>query len=266
MFVTIFDIKRFAIHDGPGIRTTVFFKGCSLSCQWCHNPESRSSECQYYIKKQKLNGKSFERKETIGKYIEINDLLEEIEKDRIFYEESNGGVTFSGGEPLMQSIALKEISNSCKKIGIHTTLDTTGFIKEEEFKETINDIDLFLYDIKHLVDKVHMEFTGVSNKLILKNLFHLFETKRNVIIRFPVIPDVNTDEKHLGLMAELLVKIRNEQIFRIDLLPYHKIGSDKYKRFGIESYNKKFYEPDEHLMNNLKERFEKTGFEVRIGG
>lgn len=266
MNITIFDIKRFAIHDGPGIRTTVFFKGCPLSCHWCHNPESRSPECHSYIKKQKINGKSFEREETIGKSIEINGLLEEIEKDRIFYEESKGGVTFSGGEPLLQSGALKEISKSCKEKGIHTTLDTTGYANEKEFMDAIENIDLFLYDIKHLDDEVHKEFTGVSNKLILKNLNSLYKNNKNTIIRFPVIPNVNVDAEHLEMMADFLGRIRSEYISKIDLLPYHKIGSDKYKRFGIESYNKMFHEPENELLFSLKERFEKTGFKVKIGG
>ena len=166
----IFDIKRFAVHDGPGIRTSVFLKGCPCSCRWCHNPESIKPYPQKISKTISLDGKTFKKEEFIGSSMCVFDVMSEIRKDKIFYDESGGGVTFSGGEPLMQSEFLLELLKECKNENIHTTVDTSGFVNEGKLLEIIDYVDLFLYDLKLINNELHKKYTGVSNKMILQNI------------------------------------------------------------------------------------------------
>jgi len=156
----IFDIKRFAVHDGPGIRTTFFLKGCPLNCWWCHNPESISKGI-FFDKKQNV---------AIGKKYSVQDILIEAEKDRIFFDESDGGITLSGGEPLLQYEFTLEIVKELHQAGFHVSLDTTGYTSEKRISEIAEYVDLFLFDLKHLNDSLHKKFTGVSNIQILNNL------------------------------------------------------------------------------------------------
>ncbi len=187
----IFDIKRFAIHDGPGIRTTIFFKGCPLECWWCHNPESRNPEQETVIREHKLNGEVFEIREVTGRRMSVSEVLREIEKERMFMDESGGGVTLSGGEPLMQPAFCLALLRECRSAGIHTTLDTTGCVSKKIMTEVMAFVDLFLYDLKHMQENIHKKYTGVGNKLILKNLKFLHESGKNIILRLPVVPGVN---------------------------------------------------------------------------
>ncbi len=193
----IFDIKRFAIHDGPGIRTSIFFKGCPLSCWWCHNPES----CKTGI--QELDFE-FKGSKTLGWGTTPKQLLEEVEKDRAFFDESNGGVTFTGGEPLMQADFVAETAALFKKHELHLALDTTGYAKQEKFKKVVDQMDLVLYDLKHMNDAKHYKFTGVGNQLILKNLEYLIQKDKEIHIRFPMMPDLNDDEQNLDEMLQYL--------------------------------------------------------------
>ena len=173
----IFNIKKYALHDGPGIRTTVFFKGCALSCWWCHNPEgiSQSIELSCGIP---------------GREVSVTELVNELKKDWIFYEESNGGITISGGEPLMQPEFLLHLMEKIHSVmDVSVTLDTSGFAPWKTIEKIKDKIDLFLYDIKLLDDELHQKYTGVSNKLILKNFEKLDKEGRNLIIRFPIIPE-----------------------------------------------------------------------------
>ncbi|OYT13869.1 MAG: hypothetical protein B6I19_02890 [Bacteroidetes bacterium 4572_114] len=164
----VFDIKRFAIHDGPGIRTTIFLKGCPLKCWWCHNPESQDIKTFTDVKTIVLDGAPFEKQEEIGKLMSVEELLEIIEKESVFYDESGGGVTFSGGEPLLQHEFLLEILKALKQKNIHTTVDTCGFAKWEIFEQIIDYTDLFLYDLKHIDQKKHKLFTGADNKQMIQ--------------------------------------------------------------------------------------------------
>ena len=182
----IFNIQRFAIHDGPGIRTTVFFKGCPLRCWWCHNPESHK------ILPEKFDGCNLRRgfdqsfsmnKDEIGKEISVDELMNEIVKDRVFYEESGGGVTFSGGEPLMQPEFLIESLKECKALGIHSAVDTSGYTSEGVIDRVSSYADLFLFDLKLMNDDVHEKYTGVSNQIILKNLIELDQLGKKIIIK-----------------------------------------------------------------------------------
>ncbi len=194
----IFDIKRYAIHDGPGIRTTVFLKGCAASCWWCHNPESQTTEIEQAVRKNRLDDCVIEEIEMIGKKMTVREVLIEIKKDRVYFDESGGGVTFSGGEPLLQENFLRELLIACRQDGIHTTLDTTGYASEDVFNSIIDHVDLFLYDIKFIDDNLHQKFTGVSNMTILNNLITLVKMNKSVRLRLPVIPEMTDSIKNIN--------------------------------------------------------------------
>jgi len=213
----IFDIKRYAIHDGPGIRTTVFFKGCPMRCPWCHNPESQKKEPE-----------KIGENEIIGEVKTVQDVMQEIEKDIPFYDESRGGVTFSGGEPLFQPDFLKALLSECKKKEIHTTLDTTGCIEPEIFDSIIDDVDLFFYDIKFMDEKKHFQYTGTSNRSVIENLKSLIKKGKKVIIRFPVIPGITDKEENIKAIGKFIFTFNS--IEEIDLLPYHNTAEGKYRR------------------------------------
>lgn len=182
----IYDIKHYAIHDGPGIRQTIFFKGCSLACWWCHNPESMDPKPFSFIKIIKSGGnKCQEKKETVGEYFTVDELLAEIEKDILFYEESGGGVTFSGGEPFVQFPFLVEMLMACRNKDIHTCVDTSGQVAKEKLLKVAELCDLFLFDIKHIDSEMHKKYTGIGNELILSNLKMLDEMGQKIWIRLP---------------------------------------------------------------------------------
>ena len=263
--VNIFDIKRFAVHDGPGIRTTVFLKGCPLRCWWCHNPESQAKEPFTIDIERKVNGKSVAGKKTYGEQIESADLMDTILRDRHFYEESGGGVTFSGGEPLMQLKELDELLKASKQNGLHTAVDTSGFAKREQFERIVDTTDLFLYDLKHMDPELHKKYTGVDNVLIHANADFLLERGANIIFRIPVIPEVNTSVEEVARMIGFL-KERKEHLNEVHLLPYHRIAENKYFRLRMKQPLQKLKEPDQSYMEQLKAEFEKSGLEVVIGG
>jgi len=295
----IFDIKRFAVHDGPGIRTTVFLKGCPLSCWWCHNPEGiydkkeiifydyKCMSCgkcidvcsQNAIKKIKNNnvrnyniciscGQCVEicptaSQQFIGQRITVEDIIKNIEKDVIYFESSSGGVTFSGGEPIMQPVFLKETLKFCKKMHIHTALDTSGYANREIFNSISKDIDLFLYDLKIINDRQHKKYTGVSNKLIIKNLETLVKKRRNVVLRFSLIPKITTTEENIKNVLNFISTLKG--IDRIDVIPFHNV-KEKYIRIGKKYKMNNTKSPNVDEINNIKEKFEQRGFNVKIGG
>ncbi len=260
----IFDIKRFAVHDGPGIRTTVFFKGCLAHCWWCHNPESQSSEIQSVKKTNKLEDLIFEELETEGRLISVEELFTEIKKDAVYFDESDGGVTFSGGEPLMQPEFLASILKLCKQENIHTTLDTTGYCTPEIIQSIFNYVDLFLYDLKIIDEKLHQKYTGLSNVQILNNLKFLQNKKKNIIIRFPIIPNVNDTMANINQLLGFLNL--NNGISEINILPFHKIANHKYSRFQIENKMNKSKEPSNEEIDTIKNTFESKGFKVSVEG
>jgi pyruvate formate lyase activating enzyme len=263
--VTIFDIKRFAVHDGPGIRTTVFMKGCPLRCWWCHNPESQAVEPFTIDIERKVNGKSVAGKKTYGEKMEISALMDIILRDRNFYEESGGGVTFSGGEPLRQIEELSELLEASKGNGLHTTVDTSGFARRELFERILPFTDLFLYDLKHMDPELHLKYTGVDNKLIQSNADYLLEQRANLIFRIPVIPGVNTSGEEVSRMLNFLDE-RADLMKEVHLLPYHHIADNKYFRLRMKQELPDVKEPDQAFMEQLKSEFEKSGLEVIIGG
>jgi len=252
----VFDIKRFAIHDGPGIRTSLFFKGCPLKCWWCHNPESCATGLQEL---------SFEFKgsRTLGWETTAVDLLKEVEKDRLFYDESGGGITFTGGEPLMQASFLKETALLFKKNDLHLTLDTTAFSSAKVFSESIQLMDLLLVDVKHMNEAKHFEYTGVSNKPIFRNLEVAVDMGKEIHIRFPMIPGFNDDDENIESMIDYLRDLK--KIKRIHVLPYHRIAEEKYKNLKLENKMLGVKEPSENKVNYITEKFKKHGFEVHVG-
>ncbi|HJZ39341.1 MAG TPA: glycyl-radical enzyme activating protein [Bacteroidales bacterium] len=261
----IFDIKRFSVNDGPGIRTTIFFKGCPLSCRWCHNPESKSGDPQEIEVIRRLHGREYCMKEIAGRTVSVEEVLQEIEKESVFHETSGGGVTFSGGEPLMQPEFLLRLLDECRKRGIHTCLDTCGYCEGVLFKEFITKTDLFLFDVKVLDGEKHIRYTGVDNSLILSNLFQLDAAGNNYIIRMPVIPGINDDHANIVAMKELLHRLKNPAK-EMHLLPYHPLAKNKLRRLGMEDKMNPVPEIDESKLHNLALELEQTGYRVVIGG
>ncbi len=260
----IFDIKHFAVHDGPGIRQTIFFKGCPLNCWWCHNPESQAANPEKFVKINKLDGKEFRKKITVGYKIAVNELFKIISGDQVFFEESGGGVTFSGGEPLMQADFLYEIAKLCKQNNIHTCIDTTGYASEKTIKKITEVIDVFLYDIKLIDNELHKKYTGAPVTGIIRNLKCLDQNKKNVVLRFPVIPGITNTEKNLSEIKSFIKSLKN--INQIDILPYHNISNGKYERFKKENKMSSAQALPDKDMNILKAEFESIGFNVSIGG
>lgn len=250
----IFDIQRMSSVDGPGIRTTVFFKGCNLRCLWCHNPEGFERKPQMLFYKDKcigcgkcktvcsnalqrcdLCGKctvycEAEARRICGKEYTVDELFAEIKKDKRFYENSGGGVTFSGGECMLQIDFLVEIMKKCKENGIATAVDTAGNVSWTHFQKILPYTDLFLYDVKCYSDDLHKKLTGVSNLLILENLKRL-SACANVIARIPVIPNINDDMAEMQRIKRFLQDI---SIKDVQILPYHGFGEKKYEALGLK--------------------------------
>ncbi len=267
----IFDIERNSFVDGPGIRTTVFFKGCNLHCAWCHNPESQSPKPQMMFYKNKCTGcgKCKEKcphnlefcdlcgrctiycphdaREICGREYTLDEVLQEILKDKIFYENSGGGVTFSGGECMLQIDFLGEILKKCKENGIHTAVDTAGNVPWEYFEKIIPYTDMFLYDVKAFSKDLHKKGTGVDNELILENLKKLSQ-KADIIIRIPVIGGFNDSIDEMKRIAEFLSTIKFR---KAELLPYHSMGEHKYDALCMK--HKNYSVPNMKEIKNLFE-------------
>jgi len=298
----IFDIKHYAIHDGPGIRTTIFFKGCPLNCGWCHNPEGinpapeiffRSSRCNegchsclevcpqdaltktmhshISIDRTKCNFCglcesvcSFGALELVGKKMTVSEILREIEKDRIFYEESGGGATLSGGEPFSDQVFLKALLDRLSSKNIHVVIDTSGFFIYEKFSHLIEKVDMFLFDIKIMDPQKHKKYTGRSNELIHDNLSNITKAGKPVAVRIPLIADINDDEKNIKETCEFLRKLDN--IIRVHVLPYHKGGETKRRRFGRPESASGYKAPSEEKIEVLRKIILGYGFSVKVGG
>lgn len=240
MIGSIFEIVNGSCVDGPGLRTTIFFKGCNMRCKWCHNPESwENKPCRL-----EKNGKEY----CCGEIVSVEELVSKVLKYRNYFGE-NGGVTLSGGECMLQSDFIAEFLKELKEYNIHTVIDTAGNVDWKEFEKVIPYTDLFLYDVKCYSEDLHKELTWVSNKRILNNLIKLSKIA-DVIVRIPIIPSVNTSEKELNNISLFLEKLRLKDI---ELLPYHSLGEDKYKQLGIEFHN--FIVPTKKEMEYYKSFF-----------
>jgi pyruvate formate lyase activating enzyme len=223
----IFSIEEFAIHDGPGIRTTIFLKGCPLRCTWCHNPEGILPEPQYMDKR---TGRVL-----CGYEISSSELAGMMLRNKSFFEMNEGGITLSGGEPLYQPEFVIDLLKKVKPI--HTAIETSGYASSKVFKEIIEVVDLVLFDIKHTDPEVHKKYTGVDNKIILKNFSYLKRTGKKFIVRIPLIPTVNDTEENMKNILSIIKGTKS--LIRVELLPYHKTAGAKYEMIG-EKYNPLF--------------------------
>ncbi len=261
----VFDMKRFAVHDGPGIRTTIFLKGCPLRCAWCHNPESISPKAEVRHKQIKLDGKTFTQEEIIGKEMSVEEAVKEVLKDKKYWEHSEGGVTISGGEPLLQADYTIALLKALKAENIHTCLDTCAYAPQEVVEEAAKYTDLFLFDVKSINDENHQNFTERSNQKILSNLKVLLAGGSQVHIRVPVIPGVNNEASHTQEYIQFLLPYQ-DKIKQIDLLPFHNTAKHKYKKESMpEIYEKAQSMSNEDLIP-MQETFIAQGFTTKIGG
>ena len=271
----VFDIQRFSVHDGPGIRTTVFMKGCPLRCRWCHNPEGLSPKLQLQFfedkcvgcgscgKREKLSDAERCNTEALtvcGRELDESDVISEVLKDRIFYSD-NGGITLSGGECLLQADFVASVLSLAKAEGLHTAIDTCGCVNWGDIEKTLDFCDLYLYDIKCLDPTLHKEYTGVDNSLIIENLKRLSACGKDIWIRVPVIPDFNNNEAEMKAIAELVSTLSS--VKQVTLMPYHTLGASKYKTLGLEyKFDTEKRISDEELFG-FRKIFEEKG--IRIG-
>jgi len=296
----VFDIKKYAIHDGPGIRTTVFFKGCPLNCQWCQNPESwkrqpelgfrtgrcvRCGQCVEICTRQattltedqpvtdaskcNLCGECVEAcmagaREIIGREMTVSEVMVEVEKDVVFYDESRGGVTFSGGEPLMQPEFLLALLNQSQTQGIHTAVDTSCYAEPQIIETVANKTDLFLCDLKHMDSNMHERFTGVGNTLILDNIKRLSESGKKIVIRIPVIPGFNDDQANIEATGKFAASLPG--VTGIDILPYNRGGNEKSARLSADIKLMQTETPNGEQINSITKVLNNYGLEVKIGG
>jgi pyruvate formate lyase activating enzyme len=298
----LFDIKRYSINDGPGIRVTVFFKGCPLACKWCHNPESISFKTEKLYNKSKcigcgtcvktcpegaltltkdngivtdlskckLNGQCAlvcptKAIEMSGRDYSTAEVMKEIIRETNIMDSSGGGVTFSGGEPMMYPSALKELLIACGKEGIHRAIDTAGYVKQTVFEEITPYNDLFLYDLKHMDSGVHKEYTGVPNELILSNLKWIASVETEYYVRIPLVKGVNTGEKNIQETMEFLLSLKRKPSL-VGLLPYHNIASAKYDKLGRLFDADGMSEPSKDEMAHIVELFRSNGLNALVGG
>ncbi len=252
----IYNIQRFSIHDGEGIRTIIFMKGCPLHCIWCCNPESQSIDpeilflrdkcifCQNCVQNCPMDFLEIDRKrcrkcgmcsrvcpadakKISGKYVTVEDLLKEIEKDRVFYRNSNGGVTISGGEPTMQYDFVAELLRQCHMHDIHTAIETCGYSEQKNLMKVMEHVDEIFFDLKHMDSEKHKALTGVTNKSILENAIKVAGTGKKVTFRIPLVPNCNDEKDNILKTGEFVSKITNDNI-SIEILPYHRLGEMKF--------------------------------------
>lgn len=295
----VFDIQRFSVHDGPGIRTIVFLKGCPLRCRWCSNPESQHKESQLMFVEQNCigckrcteacptNALSFNPKFNLdynkcdmngkcvdvcysealsfsGQHQTVEQVIDELEKDNIHYRRSGGGITLSGGEPLSQPEYAVELLKACKAKGWHTAIETTAFTSESVLERALPWLDLVLLDIKHTDDRKHQEFVGQSNQKILRNAKYIGQFGIPIIVRVPVIPTFNDEVYEIQDIASFAKSIRG--VKELHLLPYHRLGENKYGYLNYDYRMKDIEPPTNEEMKNLQKVVEEKGLICKIGG
>lgn len=267
----IFDIKRYSINDGPGIRLTIFFKGCPLNCVWCHNPEGIKKEREKLHNRQKCikcGGCADEcptgALQISGEELSVDEIMKEIKKESIVFDQSGGGVTFCGGEPLIHRKMLMELLDRCGDLRIHRAVDTCLFASEDVVREVAGKCELILADLKHMDPKKHKEFTGQTNELILSNIRMLAEEGYNFIVRIPLIEGVNADEDNIKASAEFLASLPGAKERRVELLPYHNVGAGKHSRMGstYNPLNIPMEKPSSETISRCKSIFKEFGIEA----
>lgn len=301
MISLIFDVKRYAISDGPGIRIAIYFKGCPLRCKWCHNPESQLPKIQKLYTASKCIGAQdcieicpenaltltpegiitdgekctlcalcadacpTKAIEMSGKVYEADELMQLIERERVHIDQSGGGVTFSGGEPLMHADFLLEMLKKCGENGLHRAVDTCGYSSEKILLEVAKHTDLFLFDLKLMNSDQHKKWTGKDNKLILSNLKALAKTGVEINIRIPLTKNVNTNENELLEMAGFIAGLQGKKPL-VSLLPYHNIAAHKYEKLGSKYEEFDMAEPTNEDLNRAEQIFNQFGIATEIGG
>jgi pyruvate formate lyase activating enzyme len=302
----VFNIQRYSLHDGPGIRTTVFLKGCPLRCWWCHNPEGMSPEPEIVVAEGRciacgrcheacpqgdasqgqpqssMHGNGAvpvatcvrcgscvdacptQARQFLGRRMTVGEVVREIEKDHIFYDESHGGVTFSGGEPFAQSAFLLELLRACRDREIHTAVDTTGFTSSETLLAAARWTDLFLYDIKVMDDARHRKYTGVSNAMILDNLKLLGHEHRNIWVRVPIVPGINDADEDLAAAIRFAASVPG--VKQVNLLTYHHTGAYKFSRLGRPYQAESIVPPDAEFFGRAATRLQSLGVPIVVGG
>jgi pyruvate formate lyase activating enzyme len=297
----VFDIKRYALHDGPGIRTTVFLKGCPLACAWCHNPEGLRCSPEVVYRHDRCLGcgacvslchrsaltltaagvlRDAERclgcgscasacpalaRERVGRSFSVSQVVAEVLKDQLFYDESGGGVTFSGGEPLSQPDFLLALLEACGGHAIHRCVDTSGYAPWEILSSVAAHTDLFLYDLKHVDNQAHKSATGVGSDRILDNLRRLGELGAAVIVRYPLIPGFNDDAATIGRVCDLVATLPGTMA-RLHLLPYHDFQMAKYRRFGRPYAGHTIASEPTRPVAEVAQQIRAAGLTVKIGG
>jgi len=252
----IFDIQKFSVHDGPGIRTIVFLKGCVLRCKWCCNPESQ----EYAIQNLTTGGKT----KICGRDVTVREVMEEVLKDYPFYRRSGGGLTLSGGESLCQPDFAVALLKAAKANSISTAMESTGYADTEVLDRYLEYLDYFLMDIKHIDSDKHEKFTGKRNEKILENARYIAKHAKNLVIRVPVIPTFNQTPEEIAQIAEFASSLPN--VTKLHLLPYHRLGLDKYAGLGRKYELEHITPPTDEHMNMLKTIVEEHGLECQIGG
>jgi pyruvate formate lyase activating enzyme len=301
----VFNIQKYSIHDGPGIRTTVFLKGCPLNCWWCHNPESRSPEPEVHRKEARCVrcGQCFEAcpqrgdegsgdasetveclrcgacvqacpteaRQMVGRRMSVDDVMSSVLQDRIFYDDSGGGVTFSGGEPLMQPEFLAGLLRRCRQESLHTAVDTCGFAPRDQLLSLAELTDLVLYDLKTVDERLHEESTGTSNRMILENLQALSRAHNHIWVRIPIIPGYNDDSRQLDAAARLITELPG--VTQVNLLPYHNLHDHKLatpgntaNASGGPGNHQKIPAPTPEHLVELADIFRAQGLNTKIEG
>lgn len=302
----IANVQKYNMHDGPGVRTLVFFKGCPLRCKWCSNPENLQKRYKVMYKRSacvdcgacvevcpvgihsisKVTGEHEVNQEIecigcrkceeacaygalsiSGEVRTISEIMEIIEEDRAFYDLSGGGVTVGGGDPLMQHDVVANLLMACKQDGINTAVETSGYGRTEDLMQIAEFTDLFLYDIKQIDSQKHYELTGVRNDQILKNLKELIHRRYNVKIRMPLLKGLNSDEKDIQGVIDFLMQFKECKNFKgVDLLPYHKLGVNKYRQIGMDYPLENYQDPslDNEEMSRIEKMFLDNGFQVQV--
>ncbi len=295
--VNVFNIQRFCIHDGPGIRTVVFLKGCPLSCKWCHNPESQSFKtelsynssmcincgkcvdvCKNGCHSMKNKAHFFDRTncnlcgncvdacvgalELFGRKMNVVQVMETVLKDIKFYEKSGGGLTVSGGEPMAFPDFTYELLKTAKEHNIHTCIETSGFCSFTDVEKIAKYTDIFLYDYKVSDPHTHKKMTGVSNEVIIENLRKLDKLSPKIVLRCPIIPGVNDNDVHITSIAELVNSLQN--IIEINILPYHTFGNDKHDLFGYQKYTEIYRVPLKNEVEEIRKKLSKICKNIKI--
>ncbi len=298
----IFNIQHYSIHDGPGIRTTVFLKGCPLRCFWCQNPESQASQPQIFFNAEKctgcgkcvdscpegaiqlIEGKSQtdrslckgigkcaeicpnEARSLMGRYVTAGEVFKEVNGDALFYRNSGGGVTLSGGDPIDQPDFTISILTLCRDAGLHTAIDTCGYAPWETLRRILEYVDLVLYDLKHMDPASHKRYTGVSNELILENAKRIHgDLGLDMLARVPIVPGYNDSLENLKRTAVFIANELGTGI-GVRLLPYHRLGEAKYERLEEPEKSAPIHPPGDEHVEEIKEIFESFGLRVNLGG